>query len=135
MAELSHPSTATPQPANAPRKKEAGNNWQFMHHSQFGKQDRGDVQLSLHVKQLIISGPKRVYEPEKIQTRTESCLIVADSAKLAALDLERRKREVLLCGFCSDPREPYKTLGELYLESDALLFHSLQLPTTGQKYG
>ncbi|KAL3896956.1 MAG: hypothetical protein SGCHY_003744 [Lobulomycetales sp.] len=48
-------------------------------------------------------------------------------------EMEERKKKVLLCGFCSDPREPYKTLGNLFLEPDALLFHTLQLPSRSEE--
>lgn len=86
---------------------------------------------------MIIKGPTQSYTPEKIKARNEYKILVDDHAGKAAMNaqLTKRKQNVLLCGFCSDPREPYKTLGNLFLDSESLLYHCLHIdPSTLQKF-
>ncbi|KAI8801424.1 hypothetical protein BJ742DRAFT_859250 [Cladochytrium replicatum] len=101
----------------------------MIHHSQFTRQERTDNSLPLHVKHCIIEeSPARLqsYQPEKVFTRTDQRLAGKDSRQIA-YERFRRREEVFRCGFCSDPKEAYKPLGDPILDSDTLLSTCLKI--------
>ncbi|KAJ3385327.1 hypothetical protein HDU92_003114 [Lobulomyces angularis] len=96
------------------------------HHSQFQKQNNVEDNMICKIKNLIIEGPLVKYENEKVLCRDENVLIIRD-LKVIREELIKRKKDVFVRGFKSDPREPYKPIGELYLDSDLLVLNCLKI--------
>ncbi|KAJ3190603.1 hypothetical protein HK101_008567 [Irineochytrium annulatum] len=130
------PTTATPPtfggppPAAASRPGQRGHfGIHALHHQLFPRQDKQDASLPPHARQIIIEGsPARlnVYEPEKVLVRTDQ-RYAAINTKQAAAEKARRRVEVFRGGFCSDAKEPYRTLGEPIIDSDVLVYTCLKI--------
>lgn len=100
---------------------------QFLHHSQFANKDKGDGTLSQHTKQLIIQGARPEYNSEKLKIRNADRISLLVDGRTIAMNLQKRKDDIQVRGFKSDSREPYKPLGDLYLDPEALIFNALSI--------
>ncbi|KAJ3129909.1 hypothetical protein HK098_007663 [Nowakowskiella sp. JEL0407] len=100
-----------------------------IHHSQFAKQDKESQNIPAYVKHCIIEeSPARLqfYEPQKVFIRTDQRLASKDFRQIA-FEKSSRREDVYKRGFCSDPKEVYKPLGEPQLDSETLLYSSLKI--------
>ncbi|KAI8819899.1 uncharacterized protein EV422DRAFT_90962 [Fimicolochytrium jonesii] len=89
----------------------------------------GDSEFQLQVKHAIIEkSPVRLntYEPKDVATRTELVMTMKESnaARLARL---QKRTEILKQGFCSDPKESYRPLGDPILDSSNLIYTALRI--------
>ncbi|KAJ3085500.1 hypothetical protein HK100_009031, partial [Physocladia obscura] len=101
-----------------------------VYHGQFTKQDfKPDTGLPAHVRQAIIDCSylrTPGYDPEHTTTRTELKYQSRNTSATSHLKA-RRAADVSRCGFCSDPKESYKSLGEPIVDSDILIYKSLKI--------
>jgi len=105
-------------------------------HNQFIKQDVKEVSLLDSMKSSIIDDSpirRNNYIPEKVYVRTNLCLLTGDQNEIAK-EKERRKKDVMECGFSSAYKEPYKPLGTPIIDTNALIIDCLKInPSSIQK--
>ncbi|OUM69894.1 hypothetical protein PIROE2DRAFT_57148 [Piromyces sp. E2] len=105
-------------------------------HNQFIKQDVKEISLLDSLKSNIIDDSpirKSNYVPEKVYVRTNLCLLTGDQQEIAK-EKERRKKEIMECGFSSVFKEPYKPLGTPVIDTNALIIDCLKInPSSIQK--
>ncbi|KAL7752797.1 hypothetical protein RI367_001799 [Sorochytrium milnesiophthora] len=121
-----HPSTAaTPAPNSRSQSKYHP---VAIYHSHFSKHQEKEASAVLHKHVLLANGKGLLgdYRPDKIVTRTAASIKSRDS-KALALEKAKRREQVMLTGFNSDIKEPYKPLGAPVLDSEELLVNALQL--------
>jgi hypothetical protein len=85
--------------------------------------------LANHIKQLIIDQSivsLHDYHPVKVQARSETRYTITDT-KQFLMDKKKRLQNVHQCGFLSDPKETYKPLYDPQVDTELLLYKSLQL--------
>ncbi|KAJ3036639.1 hypothetical protein HK097_003780 [Rhizophlyctis rosea] len=119
-----------------------------IYHSQFAqKQSTESSIIPHHVKIAIIEkSPVRAatsgaggggegsvysYRGEKVLIRNEEVWKAekagATAGVKAVAEREKRRKEILSCGYSADPKEPYKALGDPTLDNETLLFETLQI--------
>jgi len=105
-------------------------------HNQFIKQDVKEVSLLDSMKSSIIDDSpirRNNYIPEKVYVRTDLCLLTGDQHEIAK-EKERRKKDIMECGFSSIFKEPYKPLGTPIIDTNALIIDCLKInPSSIQK--
>jgi hypothetical protein len=87
--------------------------------------------LPNEVKQMIMDQSIQKlhhYQPQKVQTRCESRYSIIDT-KQFLLQKKKRLEQVYQCGFLSDPKELYKPLYEPQVDTELLLYDTLELDT------
>ncbi|ORX41667.1 hypothetical protein BCR36DRAFT_363932 [Piromyces finnis] len=105
-------------------------------HNQFIKQDVKEVSLLDSLKSSIVDDSpirKSNYVPEKVYVRTDLCLLTGDQQEILK-EKERRKKNIMECGFSSVFKEPYKPLGVPIIDTNALIIDCLKInPSSFQK--
>ncbi|KAI9003730.1 hypothetical protein BC832DRAFT_615443 [Gaertneriomyces semiglobifer] len=97
-----------------------------MYHTQFSRPFNTDTSsLPQNLKSLVLNAPRKPYTPEIVAIRDDQHVIVQEKDGFNRSRREGKGRVQFKEGFCADPKEPYKCLGEPVLESERLLGEGL----------
>ncbi|KAI8894480.1 hypothetical protein BC833DRAFT_217378 [Globomyces pollinis-pini] len=109
----------------------------FAHHTHLIhllKQDKIDLaNLPNDLKVMIMEqsiARLQHYDPLKVITRSDHKYSVLDAKQITALK-KKRLESIYNRGFYSDPKELYKPLGDPALDTETLLYDTLQIDTKG----
>ncbi|KAL2920013.1 hypothetical protein HK105_200079 [Polyrhizophydium stewartii] len=107
-----------------------------LQHGQLGfKQERIDLSNIPHsIKNMIVeqsSAKLRDYEPLKVCVRSDLKYSTLDTRQHLA-EKKKRIEDVYKCGFCADPKELYRPLGDPTLDTEILLYQRLGIDPSAQ---
>ncbi|KAH6597511.1 hypothetical protein BASA50_004427 [Batrachochytrium salamandrivorans] len=135
MSELPSPTRATAPLLQSTVRGHAHHTMHsILQHGQFGyKEDRLDLTNIPHFfKNIIVeqsAAKLKDYDPVKVCSRSDFKYSALDP-KLLAVEKKKRVEDVYRCGFCSDPKELYRPLGEPILDTELLLYTRLDIDST-----
>lgn len=107
----------------------------FLQSSNANKEKIDLSNLPNHVKSMIMEQATvrlKHYEPGKVSIRSEQKLTTLD-AKQLLIQRKKRMQGVYNCGFCSDPKEYYRPLGDPVVNTEQLLYDTLKLDVKALK--